>query len=181
MSDPQTPEPDSKDWTWTVQRPCPECGYDAAAVARADVPDLIRRYVAVLDDRLREEAPAQRPAPTVWSPLEYAAHVRDVCALYAHRLRLMLAQDDPLYPNWDQDETALAHRYWEQDPAFVAAAMRANAEGLALRFAALEPSAWGRTGRRSDGASFSVDTFARYLLHDLAHHAWDVRPQVHRT
>ena len=35
----------------------------------------------------------------------------------------MLSQDDPLYPNWDQDETAVADRYAEQDPADVAAAL----------------------------------------------------------
>ena len=26
--------PDDKDWTWVVQRPCPECGYDATSVTR---------------------------------------------------------------------------------------------------------------------------------------------------
>ena len=44
--------------------------------------------------------------------------------LYDQRLELMLSQDDPLFPNWDQDETAVADRYGEQDPAEVAAALR---------------------------------------------------------
>jgi len=33
---------------------------------------------------------------------------------------------------------------------------------------------WARTGARSDGASFTVDTMARHYLHDLVHHLWDV-------
>mgnify|MGYP000205025455 CR=1 FL=1 len=33
---------------------------------------------------------------------------------------------------------------------------------------------WQRPGRRSDGAVFTVDTFSRYLLHDVVHHGWDV-------
>ena len=33
----------------------------------------------------------------------------------------------------------------------------------------------GRTGDRSDGSSFTVDTFARYFLHDPVHHLVDVR------
>jgi hypothetical protein len=30
---------------------------------------------------------------------------------------MMLEQDDPLFPNWDQDETAVRERYGDQDPA----------------------------------------------------------------
>ena len=103
--------PDTKDWTWVVERPCPECGYDAAQVGRADVAPAIRdnarAWRAVVGDRTR-------PDPATWSPLEYACHVRDVHRLYLERLQLMLTQDDPLYPNWDQDETAVAERYGEQ-------------------------------------------------------------------
>jgi hypothetical protein len=33
---------------------------------------------------------------------------------------------------------------------------------------------WGRKGLRSDGATFTIDTFGRYLLHDPIHHLWDV-------
>ena len=25
--------PDTKDWTWVLERPCPECGFDPATVA----------------------------------------------------------------------------------------------------------------------------------------------------
>jgi hypothetical protein len=34
--------PDDKDWTSVLERPCPECGFDAGAVAPADVPALLR-------------------------------------------------------------------------------------------------------------------------------------------
>ncbi len=33
---------------------------------------------------------------------------------------------------------------------------------------------WQRSGTRSNGDRFTVDTFARYHLHDLVHHAHDV-------
>jgi len=33
---------------------------------------------------------------------------------------------------------------------------------------------WARSGRRSDGASFTVETFARYFVHDPVHHLYDV-------
>jgi hypothetical protein len=37
-----TVEPDIKDWTWVIDRPCPECGFDASTLALTDVPDAIR-------------------------------------------------------------------------------------------------------------------------------------------
>jgi hypothetical protein len=174
MAEPQRPEPDDKDWTWTITRPCPDCGFDPGAVALTDVPARTRAYVGVLVDAVARTDAARRPSPLVWSPLEYGAHVRDVCALFRRRLRLMLTEPDPLFDNWDQDETALSGRYWEQDPGAVAVELQANAAAIADDFAAVTGAQWARPGRRSNGSTFTVDTFARYFLHDLAHHADDV-------
>lgn len=83
------PAPDTKDWTWTVERACAECGTDAAAMSPQDVAAAIRaslpRWAAVLQ---REDVTV-RPDPHVWSPLEYAAHVRDVFKVMHYRLDLM--------------------------------------------------------------------------------------------
>ena len=66
-------------------------------------------------DRLRRPGVAQRPRPDVWSTLEYGCHVRDVHRIFAERVRLMLTQDEPRFPNWDQDETAVTDDYASQD------------------------------------------------------------------
>ena len=50
----------------------------------------------------------------------------------------------------------------------------AGAEQLAASFDSVSGDQWQRPGRRSDGAVFTVDTFSRYLLHDVVHHGWDV-------
>ena len=34
---------------------------------------------------------------------------------------------------------------------------------------------WYRRGLRSNGSEFTVATIAVYHLHDIVHHAWDVR------
>ncbi len=116
----------------------------------------------------------RRPRPDKWSPLEYGCHVRDVFRLYDYRLGLMLAEDDPLFPDWDQDETAVSERYGEQDPADVARQLDATAGALADRFAGVSGAQWSRPGRRSDGAAFTVETFGRYFIHDPVHHLYDV-------
>jgi hypothetical protein len=166
--------PDTKDWTWVLERPCGECGYDASGVEDSDIPRLIRANAAAWPMELARSGVATRPNESTWSVLEYAAHVRDVFRLYQQRLDLMLEADDPLYPNWDQDATAIEERYNEQDPAVVARDLVAAAETLAASFDRLSEDSWLRPGRRSDGAVFTVSSFGRYLAHDPVHHLWDV-------
>jgi hypothetical protein len=166
--------PDTKDWTWVLDRPCPECGLDTRELQREAIPDMLRGNAAQWGDVLEQGDVRRRPSPTVWSPLEYACHVRDVFRLYDMRLHRMLAEDDPRYPNWDQDATAIAERYAEQDPATVSAELQQAAETLAGSFEQVTGDSWQRTGTRSDGARFTVETFARYLVHDPIHHLWDV-------
>ncbi|MEZ5257563.1 MAG: hypothetical protein R2705_11910 [Ilumatobacteraceae bacterium] len=83
-------------------------------------------------------------------------------------------RDDPAFANWDQDVTAVEDDYGGQDPQVVAAELAADAELVAASFADVPSDAYGRTGRRSDGAVFTIETFARYFLHDPLHHLWDV-------
>ncbi len=173
--------PDDKDWTWVVERPCPECGFDGPGFAPNAVASAIRANadewatlirVAIADGR--RGGLRRRRLPDRWSDLEYAAHVRDVYRLYLERLTSMLDQDDPLYANWDQDRAALDGRYGEQDPAAVADELVAAATRLADAFDGVTTEQWDRPGRRSDGAVFTVSSFARYLVHDPVHHLWDV-------
>ena len=169
--------PDAKDWTWVLERPCPECGFEAGSIDPAHVGALIRDNAASWQQLLRQSdgrALRDRPTDERWSPLEYACHVRDVFRLYDQRLTLMLTEDDPTYPNWDQDVTAIEQHYNEQDPKEVARELDAAAKTLAGHFDAVTGAQWERAGTRSDGARFTVDSFARYLVHDPVHHLYDV-------
>lgn len=167
--------PDDKDWTWVLDATCPECGFDASACRAPDVAGLIRGNA---DDwgRLFDagKIEAGRPDDETWSTLEYACHVRDVYERYDQRMALMLDEDDPLFPNWDQDASAIDDDYEGQDPGDVVAALQVNAQLIAERLDGLTTDQWSRPGRRSDGASFTLDTLSRYLIHDPIHHIWDV-------
>ena len=174
MAEPQAPEPDDKDWTWTLRRPCRECGFDTAGIEPVAIPALVRDAASRWPDVLARPDATARPAPRTWSPLEYACHVRDVHRVFRERLELMLAEDDPAFANWDQDATALDERYWEQDPAVVAIEVTETGEALADAFTRVSDDQWNRTGVRSNGSTFTVESLGRYLLHDLFHHVWDV-------
>ncbi|MGK5499041.1 DinB family protein [Streptomyces sp. URMC 125] len=166
--------PDTKNWTWVLERPCPECGLDTRPVRGGDVPALLRENAAAWLPVLERPGVRERPAPDVWSPLEYACHVRDVFRIFDERLRLMLTGDDPAFPDWDQDATAVAERYGEQDPRRVAGELSEAGEALAARLAAVAGEQWERTGTRSDGSRFTVESLARYMIHDPVHHLHDV-------
>lgn len=174
----QTPDdaiaPDTKDWTWVLERPCPECGLAVGAITGPEVPGRIRAAAVRWAEVLRRADVAARPAPGVWSPLEYACHVRDVCGVMAQRARLMLDVEDPTFPDWDQDAAARAARYGEQDPGRVAADLGVAADDAAGLFAGVAGEQWRRRGVRSNGSGFSIETLAQYFLHDVEHHLHDV-------
>jgi hypothetical protein len=172
---PPTIPPDTKDWTWVLERTCPECGFGTADISRDEVGAMLRdnarSWHALLSGGPRVR---HRARPDHWSILEYGCHVRDVCRQYLQRLDLMLEQDGPHYPNWDQDATAVEQRYDLADPASVATELVEAAEALATRFDEVTDDQWERTGYRSDGARFTIESFARYFIHDPVHHLADV-------
>ena len=167
--------PDTKDWTWVLERPCPECGFVAADLPPTEVPRVVAeslpRWVLAL---ARPDARVRR-RPDVWSVLEYGCHVRDVFTVFAERARLMLDEDSPTFANWDQDATAVAERYAEQDPMVVTGELVAAGTEVAHAFATVPDDAWDRVGLRSNGSRFTVATLAQYFVHDLVHHLHDVR------
>ncbi|RWR25144.1 hypothetical protein D8Y24_03395 [Agrococcus lahaulensis] len=169
-------EPDTKDWTWVLRERCPECGFDPAGVDRGDLGARIRAAGAAMHARLHGERVVERPDDDTWSPLEYAAHVRDVCTVMRGRLDQLLTEDDPEFANWDQDQAAIDGDYAGQAPEHVAVELDLAAAELANAADAVPSDAWDRPGRRSNGSVFTVETLLVYALHDLEHHIWDVRP-----
>ena len=167
--------PDTKDWTWVLERACAECGFDAADVEPADLPHELRANAGAWAAVLGRPDVGRRPSPDVWSPLEYGCHVRDVHRTMHGRVALMLAQDAPTFADWDQDATAVAERYGEQEPARVAGELVAAAEAAAQAYEHDPGDAWDRPGLRSGGSRFTVASLGRYHLHDVVHHLRDVR------
>ena len=86
----------------------------------------------------------------------------------------MLTEDVPQFPNWDQDETAIADDYGSQDPANVATELFDAANGVADTYTNVPADAWTRRGLRSNGSEFTIATISIYHLHDIVHHAYDV-------
>ncbi|MGH3726944.1 MAG: DinB family protein [Mycobacterium sp.] len=167
--------PDTKDWTWVLEGRCGECGFDSAATRFAQIPEIVRANIDEWRPALTRNDVRERPDENTWSALEYGAHVRDVFRIFLARLQLMLNEDDPLFENWDQDQTAIEDRYGEQDPQTVAHELATAGEAIAAAFADVPAAALDRRGKRSNGSVFTVETLALYFVHDPVHHLHDVK------
>ncbi|WP_309080493.1 DinB family protein [Zhihengliuella sp.] len=184
--------PDTKDWTWVMTRACAECGEDVSDLSPQDIAARIRQALPLWQRLLvgeafgtgrtgiessggdHEAALRRRPAANTWSPLEYAAHIRDVFRVMHYRLDLMLREDAPTFPDWDQDQSAIEDRYNEQDPRVVSVQLASGGRGFADALDSTLGRDLGRRGIRSNGSEFTVESFARYAWHDVAHHLHDV-------
>lgn len=172
---PEIPVPDDKDWTFTSVQPCAECAYDPALFADGDIAEALRTTVSRWNAALLRPEARRRPAPQVWSPLEYACHIRDVHTVFTGRVARMRTEDTPHFASWDGDEAAVDCRYFAQDPGAVASALAAATEAAASEYDAVRGDSWSRSGIRGDGGTFTISSLGHYHLHDVLHHLYDVR------
>jgi len=159
---------------------CEECAFEYKSVQPGDVEVSLRsfpkRYRAPLTRLLPGEDVAilrARPEPSVWSALEYAAHVRDVFGTYGARIQQTLVEERPVFEAIDPDAMAAEGRYNEQDPEVVAGELAANAEALAVLLEGVPDDSWDRVGF-SRGEERSVLYTAQRAVHEGHHHLLDV-------
>ncbi|WP_029137416.1 hypothetical protein [Nakamurella lactea] len=176
--EPDSIQPDTKDWTWVLDRSCPECGFDPGSVSRGNLAGRIAAALEPWPALLAADSCAVRPQPSTWSRLEYGAHVREVTQLMRRRLEQILTEDDARFANWDQDVAAVEGQYGLQNPRDVAAGIVSGGAALVTAFGSVPADAWERQGVRSNGSRFTAYTLGVYALHDLAHHVWDVTDGV---
>ncbi len=157
---------------------CDECGFRYASVADDALPGRLRefggRYAAALG-AIRQ--PRRRPAEQVWSPLEYACHVRDVFRVQGERLALALEVDEPEFTPMGRDERVVADAYNAQDPAVVLAELAGAAADLAVAFSTLGRTELARTGVYPWPAPQvrTLSWLGQHTIHEGEHHLLDLR------
>ncbi|MFD2093961.1 DinB family protein [Blastococcus deserti] len=157
---------------------CAACGYDYAALPRPALAPSLALGAAQHAARLTaaDAALRHRPAPGVWSPLEYACHVRDVLRVQRDRVLRTQAEEQPQFVPMDRDRRAVDEDYNGQDPARVAGELRSAGAAIAALLDGLDGSGWARTGvyNYPTAAVRDVDWIARHTLHEVIHHLMDV-------
>ncbi len=157
---------------------CPECGF-SYGLARAEITPRLRsnaRAFVKKFESLDEVAVRSRPAPGVWSPLEYACHMRDVLRVQTERILLAQQEVDPVFVPMGRDERVVEDRYNEQDPAQVRGELLSSAEALASVLDGFDAGCWERTGvyNYPEPALRPVEWIAIHTTHELVHHRGDL-------
>ncbi len=118
----------------------------------------------------------ERPAPDVWSPLEYACHVRDVLQVQRDRVAQSQHEDEPRYTPMGRDEHVVAARYNEQDPEVVANEVLAAADTFIATLDALDDKGWARRGLYNypEPQLRTVEWIAIHTMHEVLHHRVDI-------
>lgn len=169
---PAQPPEDNTDWTRVIDLGCPECGFVPLAPSLAG--GWVAASVPLWQSRLAQSDANTRPEPVVWSPVEYAAHIRDLSAVFRDRIALVLEQDDPLLESWDQNQAALSGGYFELDPQDLSGQCATSLLELAGLLDGIAVDQWDRSARRGDGWIMTLEGLVNYYLHDLIHHLADV-------
>lgn len=177
--------PEGWDWVRVQSEPCPQCGFDAPALPPARLAAVARDEAAAWASWLRGAALdvelRRRPAPDVWSALEYAGHVRDTVAVFTDRIRRVLVEDEPALGWWDHEAAVVEERYDEADPIVVANAIWSHGDDLALVLSTVPDDGWERRAVRRAGEHFTVVGLARFVLHEAHHHRADAIRSLSRS
>jgi len=138
---------------------------DPWAVQAELVPEL-RRLTAGLS---REEM-ARPEGAGKWSILEVVRHLADTEIVYGYRMRLILAEDDPQIPGYDQDLWARALGYQEADLEATLLELEAARAGSLRMLRGLGEAQWERAGHHAERGRETVRGIFRLLAaHDLIH------------
>lgn len=155
---------------------CDGCRFDGSQYSRLDARKSLRTMAARwrwAAEGIDEAVLACRPAATVWSPTEYAAHTADVMSSVGMLLHLMTTRDlEPLEVPDPADASA-------DDPSpsttFAEAVVRLETNALRMddEVAHLTPNQWSRTVVL-DGDAADSDWVVRHAVHDASHHLMDL-------
>jgi hypothetical protein len=129
------------------------------------LPWLERRLAGVDDATLR------RPeAPGKWAAIEVVQHLADAELVAGWRVRVILTEDNPALPSFDQDAFARDLRYREV-PLAEAMGQLAGLRTANLRlYRTLTPASLQRSGLHSERGPESVSHISRMMAgHDLVH------------
>ncbi|GLH67981.1 DinB family protein [Geothrix edaphica] len=134
-------------------------------------PDLLRRAW----EDVPAEARAWRPGEGRWSAHEVVIHCADSETYAATRIRLLLADPEPLIVGYDENEWARRFDYHASDPDLaleLIVALRAHTVATLSR---LPEPAWGRLGRHTHSGPYGTDDWLRSYAAHLEIHAAQIR------
>ncbi len=149
-----------------------------AATAADDIRARVGEIVAILHDNAIDVR--GRPHAEMWSPLEYACHLRDVLLVQRERVLAARRASGAVCAPMGREERVQHDGYNEQDPGDVARQIADAATLFGNVLARLAGDDWDRTVvyNYPETHERSLRWVAVHTAHELQHHLLDIRRQM---
>jgi hypothetical protein len=157
---------------------CSDCGFTWGDLPVASFGPALRS----LDDRYAERLDSddvvlgRRPAPAVWSPLEYACHVRDVLLVQRERIYLALVEDRPSFARMYREERVDLARYADEPAKAVRSDLAVAYRLIAVALTGRSATDWARplVYNYPSAEEHDLAWLGRHTIHECEHHLLDI-------
>jgi len=168
------------DWVRIQEAACPQCGQQPGALLPQRLGSLATAsatlWGAFLNDA-DDEYLRVNPAPDVWSPIQYGAHVRDMLRVFGDRILLAVAEENPSVAWFDPGpEGWVAYSHMAIDG--LVDDLRDQAERFATIVGERTAEDWSRTAMRDGVDRFTVAGLACFGVHEAHHHLLDATGSI---
>lgn len=135
---------------------------------------MMAKTCAVLQNIVRNLAPGRatslRDGPHGWNTVEILCHLRDFDTIFRERAALMLQQDNPALPAYDQKALVIERAYAKQNLDTVLAELVASRQKSLEFFEALTEAQWNRPGVHAERGQITLnDIVVQFGMDDLDH------------
>lgn len=142
----------------------------------AEGPELLRAAWQAVPP----EARTRRPTETDWSAHEIIVHCADSETFAATRIRLLIAEPNPIIVGYDQDEWVDIFRYHDRDPELALATIAAVRANTVPVLRAMPDAAWTAAGSHTQSGRYTaLDWLHSYSAH-LHDHVDQIRENLRR-
>lgn len=123
-------------------------------------------------ENVPEDAEKWRPAPDKWSAHEVVIHCADSETYAATRIRLLVAEKDPVIVGYDQDEWARVFNYHAQSTDRALRTVEAVRSATLHLIRSFSEADWAKTGTHTESGPYSAcDWLKSYAAHLKGHAA----------
>jgi len=142
-------------------------------LSRSDVLEELSLMPARLREVVAGVPPAtilRRGAPDEWSAFQTFCHVRDATLTYAARFRWIVFNDNPLMPDYDENNWVAASKDTPADVPEILDQIAASRADLVRVLSRLDEEGWQRTGSHEVAGSIVLEHYARHqVVHERMH------------
>jgi hypothetical protein len=131
-----------------------------------DGPQMLRRAVAGMS----HEQLVARPIPGKWSTLEVICHLADFDIVGAHRIKLVIAENEPNLPGHDEKVFAARLAYQQRDAEEELLLIELVRKQVARIVRTLNPEDFQRRGIHSEDGVVTLAELVQRRIDHIQHH-----------